>query len=270
MSDNTFMPFIMVAPNGARYGKQHHRALPLTIADTVQTARECRAAGADAIHAHVRDENGAHTLDSGLYRELLAEMGRQLPQFPVQITTEAAGRYTPTQQRRLLAQLSPRWASVALAEMLADNDNRAAKRAYHDAAANGVRLQHIVYSPQDIKLFADCLASGLIPPATTAPIELLFVLGRYGACGAINNGGIAATPSMLPDYLQIYRQLPPPTKFMVCAFGQAETACLQAAVASGGDCRVGFENNFYHADGRIANNNAERVAALKTALKRIV
>ena len=58
-------PFLMVAPNGARRGKADHASLPLTLAETLATARACHAAGADALHLHVRDEAGAHSLDAG-------------------------------------------------------------------------------------------------------------------------------------------------------------------------------------------------------------
>ncbi|MDZ4135170.1 MAG: 3-keto-5-aminohexanoate cleavage protein, partial [Paracoccaceae bacterium] len=48
----------------------------------------------------------------------------------------------------------------------------------------------------------------------------------------------------------------------LCAFGAAETACLAAAFAQGGKARVGFENSLWHADGSLARDNAERVAAI--------
>ncbi len=53
---------------------------------------------------------------------------------------------------------------------------------------------------------------------------------------------------------------------MVCAFGCEETACLLAATAVGGDCRVGFENNLWYPNGDIAADNAERVTEVVAAL----
>ena len=60
---------IIVAPNGARRTRDDHPALPVTIEQTVETAVACRQAGAGAIHLHVRDEKGRHSLDPGLYTE---------------------------------------------------------------------------------------------------------------------------------------------------------------------------------------------------------
>lgn len=73
----TPLPRLMVAPTGARRGKADHPALPVSIPEIVATAVACFAAGARAIHAHVRDAGGLHSLDPGLYRELLAELHRR-------------------------------------------------------------------------------------------------------------------------------------------------------------------------------------------------
>jgi uncharacterized protein (DUF849 family) len=42
----TPLPKIMVAPNGARRTKADHPAVPMTIAEIVETARQCYAEGA--------------------------------------------------------------------------------------------------------------------------------------------------------------------------------------------------------------------------------
>ena len=44
------LPRLMVAPNGARKVKKDHPAVPLTISETVATAKSCYEAGAGAIH----------------------------------------------------------------------------------------------------------------------------------------------------------------------------------------------------------------------------
>ena len=65
------LPKLMVAPNGARKLKKDHPAVPLTISEIVVSAKSCNKAGAGAIHFHVRDKDGQHVLDSGLYKEAL-------------------------------------------------------------------------------------------------------------------------------------------------------------------------------------------------------
>jgi len=65
------LPQIMVAPNGARLLKPDHPESPVTQAEIVDCAKACYLAGADGIHAHIRDDQGLHLLDVGAYQELL-------------------------------------------------------------------------------------------------------------------------------------------------------------------------------------------------------
>jgi 3-keto-5-aminohexanoate cleavage enzyme len=85
---------IMVALNGARKGNAEHPNLPLTAEALATDALACQAAGAQAIHMHVRDDAGRHTLDASRYM-VATEAVRRLtgPEFVVQITTEAVGMF---------------------------------------------------------------------------------------------------------------------------------------------------------------------------------
>ena len=246
------LPRLMVAPNGARRTPADHPAVPVTIAQIVDTARSCYAAGAGGIHAHVRDADGAHVLDPGLYRELIAELARVVPDMFVQITTEAVGRYSPAQQRAVVRDAGPGAASVSLREMLSGGDIASAQQFYHWAAESGIAVQHVLYAPAE---FAELLAlarSGIVPPG---PVQVLFVLGRY-------TPNRRSTPADLPPYLAHFAGAPMPLDWAVCAFGHAETACLAAALNCGGKARVGFENNLLNADGNVAGDNAARVAEI--------
>ena len=87
------LPKLMVAPNGARKIKKDHPEIPLTIEETVEVAKKTYVAGAGAIHLHVRDKNGDHVLDAGLYKEALKELENKVPKMHIQVTTEAVGKY---------------------------------------------------------------------------------------------------------------------------------------------------------------------------------
>ncbi|MGR4000853.1 MAG: 3-keto-5-aminohexanoate cleavage protein, partial [Alphaproteobacteria bacterium] len=43
-------------------------------------------------------------------------------------------------------------------------------------------------------------------------------------------------------------------------------ACLREAWRNGGKCRIGFENSVLRSDGELAEDNAERVRDLVSAL----
>lgn len=246
------LPNIMVAPTGARRTRADHPALPITIPEIVATARDCHAAGAGGIHAHVRDGAERHTLDAGLYRELLAELAAAVPDMVVQITTEAVGRYSPEDQRNLVRELRPEHVSVALREMVAGQDERDIREFYHWAHGAGITIQHILYSPREVRLFEEFVARGVIP---SDGLELIFVLGQYG-------GHRDSLPGDIARYIHARAGAIADADWAVCAFGRHETDCLLHAVRAGGKARIGFENNLLNSDGSIASGNAERVAEL--------
>lgn len=253
------LPRIMVAPNGARRGKADHPALPITIAETVATARACFAAGADGLHAHVRDHAGTHVLDAGLYRELIAEMALHVPGMSVQITTEAVGRYSPDAQRALVTAVRPSAVSIGLNEMVpAHYDRNVISRFYKTLHARGTSVQHILYHPDELTRFARLVRDNVLPDQ---PHQLLFVLGRH-----VHN--LQSHPDDLKPFLTLLKAtgLDQSSEWAVCAFGVRETECLVYGAARGGKLRVGFENNLYHTDGMIAADNADRIRHLLTAL----
>ncbi|WP_298432345.1 3-keto-5-aminohexanoate cleavage protein [uncultured Jannaschia sp.] len=248
-------PLVMVAPTGARLTRSDHPALPVSVPEIVETTRRCTTVGADALHLHVRDADGAHSLDPGLYREALAELARALPALPVQVTTEAAGRYDVTDQLACLAELHPAWASVAIREMVRDPD--VAARFYATAEATGTRLQHILYDAADAVRLAKWQADGRVRPDQT---EAILVLGRYG-------DGTPSDPTAIAAFVAA---LPGGTPWMLCAFGPSEHACLREAARLGGDVRVGFENSRTAPDGTAWTDNAASVAALCSSLAETV
>ncbi|MGI9366341.1 MAG: 3-keto-5-aminohexanoate cleavage protein [Rhizobiaceae bacterium] len=253
MSD---LPQIMVAPNGARRTRQDHPALPITIEQTVETAKACFVAGAGGIHAHVRDGQGSHTLDSGLYRELLAELNRAVPQMLVQITTEAVGVYSSDQQMKLVSDLQPAHVSIAMREITQGQSEAELSRFFNWAAEAGIQVQHILYAPEEIQKFARLVEAGIIP---VERLETILVLGQYGIARD-------SQPDDLSAYRHEFKGALSGSGWCVCAFGRNETACLMRAIKEGGKARIGFENNLIDADGSLSPSNEARVRELVAAL----
>jgi len=120
--------------------------------------------------------------------------------------------------------------------------------------------QYILYSPDKVARFHDLRARGVIP--RRRPFAL-FVLGRYA------DQTEARPQDMLPSLVAHDADCPWP----LCAFGRREGACVLTAAGLGGHVRVGFENNLWLADGRLAASNAdlvEQVAAAADLLGRQV
>ena len=251
----TALPRLMVAPNGARRMKSDHPALPLTLPEIVADARACAKAGADGLHLHLRDAAGLHVLDAGLYREALAELGIALPGMALQITTEAVGRYSAPHQRQVALTSGASMVSAALREMVLGTPDATATEFYGDCAARGIAVHHILYDSADFDLLARLLPDTLLHDPG---LQLIFVLGRYSR-------DQNSAPADLVPFLDRMKTMELAPDWAVCAFGRGETACLAQAHRRGGKLRVGFENSLWNADGTIARDNAERVAAVRSA-----
>lgn len=252
---------IMVAPTGARRSKADHPALPVTTEEIAETAAACLAAGAGAIHVHVRDAQGRHSLDAGAYRAAFAAVqARCGERMAIQATTESAGVFTPRDQDAALRVLVPGAASIAPRELFAEDAERG-RATLAFAAEAGIALQYILYDDADVERFAALRAAGIIPGATP---RIILVLGRYGA------GYDSRVEDLAERHAALERTgLAGSTVWTVCAFGRGEIACLEETMRLGGHVRVGFENAIVDVEGRLAASNAERVALVAAAARRL-
>ena len=221
------LPKLMVAPNGARKVKKDHPAVPLTISETVATAKSCYEAGAGAIHLHVRDKEGQHVLDAGLYKEALNELEYQVPNMHIQVTTEAIGKYSPADMRKLAYDVTPPGASIGTSELIPSR------------------------KPEDIDLLVELL--------NKAEIQIndawcLFVIGHYS--------GRISYPENISLFIKKMEEHKINLDWAICAFGKEEMSCLEKAVSLGGKLRVGFENSLFMPNGEIAPDNHIKVDAV--------
>lgn len=247
---------LMVAPNGARRSQADHPAIPLTPESLARDARECLAAGAAAIHLHVRDREGRHLLEASAYREALQAIREAVgDELVLQVTSEAGGRYAPETQRRVIAELQPEAVSLAVRELFGEsNEQEASGELCHGLARAGTSIQYILYSPEDLVIFNTLRRTGVVPDE---PSLLLFVLGRYETPPI-------ADPARLPGFLT---HLDARDRWAVCAFGSTEGECMAQAARQGGHARVGFENNLWRPDGELAASNAELVGLARAHIE---
>lgn len=251
---------IMVAPNGARKGHAEHPHLPLTAEALAADALACQVAGAQAIHMHVRDDEGRHTLDASRYLSATDAVRRQTsPEFVVQITTEAVGMFAPHEQIAVVRAVHPEAVSIATKELIPDaSAESSAAELYQWAYEQRIAVQHIVYAANEFDHLLDLMTRRIIPGDRHS---VIFPLGRYATAQE-------SDPAELVPFVAKVQQNGGAERFdwWVCAFGASETASLVAAAAMGGHCRIGFENSFVNADGSRAGSNAERVKDLQSAL----
>ncbi|MDD1783794.1 3-keto-5-aminohexanoate cleavage protein [Enterovibrio sp. ZSDZ35] len=244
---------IIVAPNGARRGKEAHEELPLTLDEMSQCLTLCADAGAAMAHMHVRDKEGKHTLDVALNNEWLTEIRKQHDHdLVIQLTTEAVGQFKPHEQMELVRGTQPEAVSLALRELRPNASfERDASRFFYELLERKIYTQYILYDAADLSLYFQMLNDEKLP---NRGHHLLLVLGKY-------KKGMLSAPTDLLNF-DIKRISCEGISWATCAFGEDEHQCLAAAMSLGGDVRVGFENNLVNLMGQHAINNAELVQQL--------
>lgn len=247
---------IMVAPNGARKTKVDHPALPIGPIELAIEADVCRKAGASAIHLHVRDDDEKHVLDAKLYLEAVAAVKAQVgDEMVIQITTEAVGIYTADEQMACVRAVKPQAVSVALNEIVPENENTDAARAFFLwLKTKKIAPQFILYDGSQVTRFFELQKQGVIP--FREPF-LLFVLGRY-------TKGQQSEPQDLDPFLEALEGHN--AHWGMCAFGKREADCAVYAAKNGGHVRIGFENNLLLPSGEVAPSNSALISATRKKL----
>ena len=247
------LPSLMVAPNGARPMKKDHSKVPMTIPEIVKTGQACYNSGADAIHFHIRNENGQHILDSGLCKEALSELHKKVPKMHLQITTEAVGKYSPFEMQKLAYEVLPPGISIAVREMIPSRKPGSEDiKIYQKLYEAGTKVQHICYEPEDLDLLSDVLKKSKL---LDTRVWCMFTIGHYS--------GKVSDPEKIPFFLRKLKDHNLIADWAVCAFSKEEIPCLKTAIKLGGKIRVGFENSLLMPDGSIAPDNETKVKAAK-------
>lgn len=250
--------FIAVAPNGGRRVYADHQAIPLKPDELAQVARSCLERGAAMIHLHVRDKAGRHLLDQEAYELAISAVKNACgDEILIQITTEALGIYPVEMQHQIVRDVRPDAASLAFREFVDESDGGESEETFA-TLLNWMRLQGaaaqiIIYDTDDLLRFRKFAYAHDLDLKDT---NLLYVLGRY-----------SDTPRGLHQLCEFTAfGFDEVNSLMVCAFGREELGAVTAAALFGADMRVGFENNLWLPDGRVAPNNAALIAAAAQAV----
>jgi 3-keto-5-aminohexanoate cleavage enzyme len=211
----------------------------VTVEAIAATAERCRAVGAAALHLHVRDQAGAHGIAPELYRPALAAIERATGgRLAGQVTTEAVGRYGVAEQMAAVRALQPAAVSLALRELMPDDADLAAARAFVAWLVEArISPQYLLDTAEEVRRFAVLRAASVI--SQRRPL-VIFVLGRCLGPGEVSDPR---------DLLAFLAEHDAGCPWMVCAFGRTEPACLALAASLGGHVRVGLENSLERSAG---------------------
>jgi 3-keto-5-aminohexanoate cleavage enzyme len=241
---------ITVAPTGAETDKADAPALPVTVQELAQTAKDCEAAGAAVIHVHVRDPQARPTLDLGYVRAALDAV-RDSTDLIVQVST--GGAVTDSEADRLaVLDAEPDGASLTCGTVNFGGDVFMNRWEFIERLYLQMREREIV---PEFELFD----LGHVATMTRLLDKHGAPYGDHVHCDLVMGvpGGMPGTAAAL---VACVAALPAGATFSATGVGRTTLPVMLAALASGGHLRVGMEDTLTFAPGEPVRDNAQLVA----------
>ena len=165
---------------------------------------------------------------------------------------------------KMVHELKPEAVSLAIREIILDKSHEEkAKEFISWLEKQKIFPQFILYSPEEVKYFAELMERGFIPQKK---LFVLFVLGKKNG-PAIESA--YAKPEDLHPFVEVYEKSlkNKNVHWATCAFGGYENKCMLESVKLGGHVRIGFENNILMEDQSLAPTNAALIKQFMNSVK---
>jgi len=241
---------ICVAITGSLPTKKNNPAVPITIAEQIESTQASFEAGASIVHAHVRDENGLPTSDPERFARLMEGLAKHCPGMIVQLST--GGRSGAGQGRGGMLPLRPDMASLSV------GSNNFPTRVYENPPdlVDWLASEMLTYNIKpEIEAFD---LSHIIQAATMekdgrlkGPLYVQFVMGVKNA--------MPADERVLDFYIETLKRYSPNAQWCAAGVGPAQLLVNAWAIAKGGHTRTGMEDNVRLDRDTLAPSNAALV-----------
>jgi 3-keto-5-aminohexanoate cleavage enzyme len=241
---------ICVAITGSLPTKKNNPAVPITIAEQIESTQASFEAGASIVHAHVRDENGLPTSDPERFARLMEGLSKHCPGMIVQLST--GGRSGAGQGRGGMLPLRPDMASLSV------GSNNFPTRVYENPPdlVDWLASEMLTYNIKpEIEAFD---LSHIIQAATMekdgrlkGPLYVQFVMGVKNA--------MPADERVLDFYIETLKRFSPTAQWCAAGVGPAQLLVNAWAIAKGGHTRTGMEDNVRLDRDTLAPSNAALV-----------
>lgn len=255
---------ITVAITGSVPTKKDSSAVPITVAEQIESTHASYEAGAALVHVHVRNDDGTTTSDPEKFARFLTGIRKHCPDIIVQFST--GGRSGMGKERGGMLPLRPDMASlttgsVNFAKIIYENHPTLINDLASSMLTHDVKPEVEIFDLAMLYNAAKLVADGLLK----APVHVQFVLGIPGA--------LPADREVLEfELAQLQRMLPGAT-WTAAGIGRHQLTVNEWTLELGGHCRTGLEDNVRFDKARLAASNAElvqRVAKLTSKFGRSV
>ncbi|HVH66045.1 MAG TPA: 3-keto-5-aminohexanoate cleavage protein [Candidatus Acidoferrum sp.] len=249
---------VTCALTGALANRDQCPYIPYTPEEIAEEARRAREAGAAVVHIHARERDGRPSVRVEMYREIL-EAVRARTDIIVNFSTGAVG--IPMEERVAhIRELRPEIGALNMGSMNYAIYSAKKKTFYWDLVfANP--FKDIIYlltvmNEAGVRPELECFDTGHI--GNTAPLMDMGLL-RPPLQFSLIMGVLGGIPATTPNLLHQVQSLPSGSIWEVIGVSLEQWALTAAAITLGGNVRVGFEDNFYLEEGKMARSNGELV-----------
>jgi 3-keto-5-aminohexanoate cleavage enzyme len=250
---------ICVAITGSLPTKENNPAVPITIAEQIESTHESFEAGASIAHCHVRDDQGKPTSDPERFARLKEGIEKHCAGMIVQLST--GGRSGAGHARGGMLPLCPDMASLSV------GSNNFPTRVYENPPdlVDWLASEMLTYN---VKPEIEAFDLSHIVQATTmakdgrlkGPLYVQFVMGVKNA--------MPADERVFDFYIETLKRLAPDAQWCAAGIGSAQLTINQWAIAKGGHTRAGMEDNVRLDKNTLAPSNAALVKRAVEICKR--
>ena len=241
---------ICVAITGSLPTKANNPAVPITIAEQIESTQAAFEAGASIAHCHVRDDEGKPTSDPDRFARLVEGLKTHCPGMIIQLST--GGRSGAGTARGGMLPLRPDMASLSV------GSNNFPTRVYENPPdlVDWLAAEMCTYA---VKPEIECFDLSHIVQAASmardgrlsAPLYVQFVMGVKNA--------MPADERIFDFYIETLHRLAPTALWCAAGIGPAQVTINEWAIAKGGHTRTGMEDNVRLDRDTLAPSNAALV-----------
>lgn len=241
---------ICVAITGSLPTKADNPAVPITVAEQVESTQEAFEAGASIVHCHVRNDDQTPTSDPEKFARLLEGLRKHCPGMIVQFST--GGRSGAGKARGGMLPLRPDMASLTV------GSNNFPTRVYENPpdlvdwlAAEmlkyGIKPEIEAFDLSHIFQAAAMAADGRL----ASPLYVQFVMGVKNA--------MPADREVFDFYIRTLKRLAPDAEWCGAGIGPNQIVLNEWCISAGGHARTGLEDNVRLDRHTLAPSNAALV-----------
>ena len=252
---------ITAAICGAEVTKEQNPAVPYTVEEIVREAKSAVDAGAAIVHLHVREDDGTPTQSHVRFQECEEAIYKVCPNVILIPSTGGAVGMSP-EERLDSTNTTPIPEMATLdcgtcnfGDEIFDNTMPTMRAFGKRMIEKGIKPEYECFEMGHLDTILTMARKGEVPGD---PMQFNFVLGVPGC-----------TPATVSNLAWMVNQIPAGSTWTVTGVGRSAFPMAAAAIAMGGNVRVGFEDNIYLSKGVKASSNGELVAKVVRIAKEL-